>query len=335
MSDHRLLGVWVRRFLLEHVVAERNLSRNTQRSYRDTFAILLPFVSTRKRKPIDRLCVADFSNDTLKHFLDHLERERNCSIRSRNQRLAAIHALAHFVADHSPEDVAWCASIRAVPFKRFQRNELTYLEKTEMDALLAAPDCHTALGRRDHALLQFLYNSGARASEAAGLQIENLHLQTNAMSDAEICGKGRKTRRCPLWPATATELLALTRNRSPDEPVFLNHRGQAITRHGIHRLVSRYAHKATTHCPSLARKRISPHVIRHTTATHLLRAGVDINTIRAWLGHVSIDTTNIYAEVDLERKAQMLTHTNALSTPTVSMQSWKNSPSTMAFLRSI
>jgi site-specific recombinase XerD len=264
-----------------------------------------------------------------------LERERKCSIRSRNQRLAAIHALAHFVAEHSPEDVAWCAAIRAVPFKRFHRNELTYLEKPEMDALLAAPDCHTALGRRDHVLLQFLYNSGARASEAAGLQIENLHLRTSTMSDVEICGKGRKTRRCPLWPATGAELLELVRNRSPDAPVFLNQHGQAITRHGIHRLVRKYVSKATAACPSLAHKRISPHIIRHTTATHLLRAGVDINTIRAWLGHVSIDTTNIYAEVDLERKAQMLNHTNALSTPVVSMRPWKNSPTTMAFLRSL
>ncbi len=335
MPDDRLLGVWVRRFLLEHIVAERNLSRNTQRSYRDTFALLLPFISARKRKFIDRLCVVDFSSDILKHFLDHLERERKCTIRSRNQRLAAIHAMARFVAERSPEHVAWCAAIRAVPFKRFHRNELTYLEKSEIDALLAAPDRKTAIGYRDYALLQFLYNSGARASEAASLQLESLHLHPRAMSHVEIHGKGRKTRCCPLWPATATELLALTRNRSPAEPVFLNHRGQAITRHGIHRLIRKYVGKATAHCPSLARKRISPHVIRHTTATHLLRAGVDINTIRAWLGHVSIDTTNIYAEVDLERKAQMLTHTNALSTAAVSKRPWKDNPSLMAFLRSL
>jgi site-specific recombinase XerD len=264
-----------------------------------------------------------------------LEQERKCSIRSRNQRLASVHALARFIAEHCPEQVAWCASIRAVPFKRFQRNELHYLEKPEMDALLAAPDRSTALGRRDYALILFLYNSGARASEAASLRIENLHLRPSLMSDVEICGKGRKARRCPLWPATATELLALTHNRSPDAPVFLNHRGQAITRHGIHRLIGRYARKATDSCPSLAKKRISPHVIRHTTATHLLRAGVDINTIRAWLGHVSIDTTNIYAEVDLARKEQMLTHTNALATPTVSKRPWKSDPSTMAFLRTL
>jgi site-specific recombinase XerD len=335
MTDHHLLGTWIRRFLLEHLVTERNLSRNTQRSYRDTFTILLPYVSARKRKPIDRLEIEDLSGDMLKTFLGYLEQKRKCSIRSRNQRLAAIHALAHFIAEHCPEQVAWCASIRAVPFKRFQRNELCYLEKPEMDALLAVPDRSALLGRRDYALILFMYNSGARASETASLRIENLHLHSNTMSDVEICGKGRKTRRCPLWPATATELLALTRNRSPDAPVFLNHRGQVITRHGIHRLIGRYARKATDLCPSLARKRISPHVIRHTTATHLLRAGVDINTIRAWLGHVSIDTTNIYAEVDLERKAQMLNHTNALSTPAVSKRPWKSDPTTMAFLRSL
>ena len=335
MSDPQLFGNWVRRFLMEHLVAERNLARNTQRSYRDTLSLLLPWVSTRSRRPIDQLCLSDLSRDTLKHFLDHLELERHCSIRSRNQRLAAIHAIARFVAEHSPEHVAWCAAIRAVPFKRFHRSEVTYLEKPEMDALLAAPDRNTVLGRRDYTLLLFLYNSGARASEAACLRVENLYLRPNSMSHVEICGKGRKTRRCPLWPATARELLALTRNRSPDEPVFLNHRGPAITRHGIHRLIRRYVHKATAPCPSLTRKRISPHIIRHTTATHLLRAGVDINTIRSWLGHVSIDTTNIYAEVDLERKAQMLTHTNALSTATVSKRPWKNDPSLMAFLGSL
>ena len=333
MTDPQLLGNWVRRFLLEHLVAERNLTRNTQRSYRDTLALLLPYVSARVKRPIDRLRVADLSYEVLKCFLDYLEHERACAIRSRNQRLASIHAMARFIAEHSPEHVAWCATIRSVPFKRFHRNELTYLEKPEIDALLAAPDRKTALGRRDYALLQFLYNSGARASEAASLQVENLHLHPRAMSHVEISGKGRKTRCCPLWPATAAELLALMRNRSSDEPVFLNHRGQAITRHGVHCLVRRYVRKATAHCPSLSRKRISPHVIRHTTATHLLRAGVDINTIRAWLGHVSIDTTNIYAEVDLERKAQMLTHTNALSTSGVSKRPWKDNPSLMVFLR--
>lgn len=335
MPNAPLLGSWVRRFLLEHLIAERNLAQNTQRSYRDALSLLLPFVCARSRKPIDRLRVLDLSSDALKRFLDHLELQRSCSVRSRNQRLAAVHAMARFIAEHSPEHIAWCAAIRAVPFKRFHRSELTYLEKPEMDALLAAPDRKTAIGRRDYTLLLFLYNSGARASEAASLRIQNLHLRSDAMSHVELLGKGRKTRRCPLWPATATELLALTRDRSPDEPVFLNRRGQIITRHGIHRILRLHVRNVEASHPSLARKRVSPHVIRHTTATHLLRSGVDINTIRAWLGHVSIDTTNIYAEVDLERKAQMLTRTNALSTSPPSKRAWKDNPSLMAFLRSL
>ena len=335
MSRANLLGSWVRRFLLEHVIAERNLSKNTQRSYRDTFSILLPWISTRSRHPIDHLCIDDLSRDVLKDFLDHLEHERHCKIRTRNQRLAAIHAMARFVAEHSPEHVAWCAAIRAVPFKRFQRPQLTYLEKPEMDALLAAPDRNTALGRRDYTLLLFLYNSGARISEASNLPINKLYLRSNAMSHVEIFGKGGKTRRCPLWATTSAELLALTRNRSSNEPVFVNRHGQAITRHGVHRLIRKHVRKAMAPCPSLANKCISPHTIRHTTATHLLRAGVDINTIRAWLGHVSIDTTNTYVEVDLERKAQMLEKTNALSSNPVSKRPWRENPSLMAFLRSL
>jgi site-specific recombinase XerD len=184
-------------------------------------------------------------------------------------------------------------------------------------------------------LLLFLYNSGARVSEASSLPINKLNLRPNAMSHVEIFGKGGKTRRCPLWAATAAELLSLTRNRSSDEPVFVNRHGQAITRHGVHRLIKKYVRKAMAPCPSLANKCISPHTIRHTTATHLLRAGVDINTIRAWLGHVSIDTTNIYVEIDLERKAQMLEKTNALHSNPVSKRPWKDNPSLMAFLRSL
>ena len=186
MTSANLLGSWVRRFLLEHVIAERNLSKNTQRSYRDTFSILLPWISIHSRHPIDHLCVVDLSSGVLKDFLDHLEHERHCKIRTRNQRLAAIHAMARFVAEHSPEHVAWCATIRGVPFKRFHRPQLTYLEKPEMDALLAAPDRNTALGRRDYTLLLFLYNSGARISEASNLPINKLYLKPNAMSHARI-----------------------------------------------------------------------------------------------------------------------------------------------------
>jgi site-specific recombinase XerD len=243
--------------------------------------------------------------------------------------------MARFIAERSPEHIAWCSQIRAIPFKRFTRKELSYLDKPEMDAILAAPDRRTEKGRRDHALLLFLYNSGARVSEAASLSIVDLNLRANQLGDVQLRGKGRKSRRCPLWPATATALLALVRNRSPHEPVFLNRLGQAITRHGIHCMLRNHVRTASASHPSLLRRPISPHTIRHTTATHLLRAGVDINTIRAWLGHVSIDTTNIYAEVDLQRKAEVLAHCNALATKPTTNNRWKDDLSVLAFLRTL
>src|SRR5947209_15616128 len=176
MADMTLLGGWVRRFLMEHLTGERNLARNTQRSYRDTLRLLLPSVVRRARKPIDRLAVTDVSADRVRQFLNDLEEKRGCGIATRNQRLAAIHALARFIGLHAPELVEWCGCVRAVPFKKAPLALVTYLEKAEMDALLAAPDLTTAQGRRDHALLLFLYNTGARADEAAHVLIADLEL---------------------------------------------------------------------------------------------------------------------------------------------------------------
>lgn len=335
MSKTALVGPWVRRFLLEHLISERNLSRNTQQSYRDTLALFLPFACARKKMAVDRLNVIDLSRAVLTQFLDHLEQGRGCSVRTRNQRLAAIHAIARFIAERSPEHIAWCNEVRSVPFKRFARKELSYLDKPEMDALLASPDPSTRQGMRDHALLLFLYNSGARVTEAASLRISDLTVRPNQIGSVQLRGKGNKTRRCPLWPATANELLSLIRNRSPDDAVFLNRLGQPITRHGVHWMLRKHIRAAATFHPTLLNKAISPHTIRHTTATHLLRSGVDINTIRAWLGHVSIDTTNIYAEVDLQRKAEVLAHSNALRTTPSNNKHWRDDPSLMNFLRSL
>jgi integrase/recombinase XerD len=177
-----------------------------------------------------------------------------------------------------------------------------------MDGLLNAPDQGTAQGRRDYVLLLFLYNTGARADETAQLLIGDLDLAIRAQdySSVSIRGKGNKVRCCPLWPQTVKRLKGLIDNRAPTDRVFLNCRHQPITRSGIYQMVERYAMQVARHIPALAAKRVSPHTIRHTTGTHLLRAGVDVNTIRAWLGHVSLTTTNIYAEVDMEMKAKAL-----------------------------
>jgi site-specific recombinase XerD len=291
------------------VVSERNLARNTQRSSRDTLRLLLPTIAGLARKPIDRLAVTDVSAERVRQFLSDLEEVDGCGIATRNQRLAAIHALARFISWHAPELVEWCGQLRMVPFKKAPWTLVTYLEKAEMDAVLAAPDRTTAQSDRDHALLLFLYNTGARADEAAQIRIDDLTLPQvleRDLASVLIRGKGNKPRRCPLWAQTVGELVALVHGRAPTEHVFLNRCGRPFTRFGIHTLVERAAARAAKQVPSLTKKRVSPHTIRHTTATHLLRSGVDINTIRAWLGHVSLKTTNVYAEVDLEMKAKAL-----------------------------
>jgi len=330
MTNKNLVALWVRRFLLEHIVADLNLSRNTQASYRDALALLLPFAAKQLGHQIDQLEIEHLAPDVVRRFLAHLENERHCSVSTRNQRLGAKHAFARFIGTRSPEHLAWCAELTAIPFKKAAKGTLPYLEKPEMDALLAAPHRRTSQGARDHALLLFLYNAGARADEAARLTVADLDL--GASPAAKLLGKGNKTRLCPLWPSTAGVIKTLVATRGGHEPVFLNRRREAITRFGIYDLVKRHAARAARRVPSIGAKRVSPHVIRHTTAVHLLRAGVDINTIRAWLGHVSLDTTNIYAEVDLAMKAKAL---GECATPGDSRRHWRKEPGVMAFLRSL
>src|SRR5262245_4250520 len=205
MNDAAPLGPFVRRFLLEHLVGDLNLSRNTQRSYRDTLVLLLPFLSAQIQKEADKLTVSDLSAELVRKFLSHLEEERRCSISTRNQRLAAIHALARFIGQSSPEHIDWSGQVRALPFKKTAQTQITYLEKAEMDALLNAPDRQTPQGRRDHALLLFLYNSGARADEAAQLTIADLQIASVPQRHPSLVtlhGKGNKLRRCPLWVQT-------------------------------------------------------------------------------------------------------------------------------------
>lgn len=332
MNDRNLLGPWIRRFLLEHMVAERNFSLNTQASYRDTLTLLLPFVAKIGGLAIDRMIVEDISPAILRRFLDHLENDRHCGCATRNLRLSAIHSLARFIGMHSPVHLSWCSEVRSIPFKKTAKTMVGYLEKLEMDALLAAPDRRTVMGARDYALLLFLYNSGARADEVAKLTIGRLRLGEPA--SVRILGKGNKTRVCPLWPATSSVLTRLVAGRNANDTVFLGRTSQPMTRFGIHRIVTQYGELAAKSIPSMSDKRISPHLVRHTTAVHLLRSGVDINTIRAWLGHVSLDTTNIYAEVDLEMKAKALASVDISGLPAASRRSTAL-PSLMAFLKQI
>jgi len=332
MSNTNLIGPWIRRFLMEYLVGERNLARNTQSSYRDTLTLMLPFAAEKIKTTVDKLLIEDISSDLIRIFLLHLEQQRCCSINTRNQRLAAIHALARFIGERNPEHITWCAQIMAIPFKKAPKPAMPYLDKQEMDSILDAPDTSTEQGFRDYAVLLFLYNTGARADEASHVTMNDLELYRTP--SVKIIGKGGKTRICPLWSLTAKTLSSLIGGRQDNQPLFFNCRRQAMTRFGIHALVKRYVLKASNQVPSLRTKRVSAHTIRHTTAVHLLRAGVDINTIRAWLGHVSLDTTHVYAEIDLEMKAKALAHCEIFK-PEQTNGSWKDQPQLMAFLRAL
>ena len=338
MDKPHLLGSFIRRFLLEEVVADRNLSLNTQKSYRDTIRLLLAFMREQHGLDPTRVSVECLTVDVLRAFLTHLEGDRGNAISTRNQRLTALHSLFRFISRQVPELVGQATAVQAILPRRTTSQPMAYLEKVEMDALLAVPHPKQRQGLRDFALLLFLYNTGARASEAGGVTLGDLSL-TPPLS-VRFLGKGRKIRTCPLWPHTVKvlgELLGGRLQGPPGTKVFLNVRKQPITRFGIHTLVRKVVAQASGACPSLLSKEISPHTIRHTTAVHLLRAGVDINTIRAWLGHASLETTNVYAEVDLERKAKAL-ETCAPRTEGIGTDhepSWRKDKDLMAFLTSL
>jgi site-specific recombinase XerD len=251
---------------MEYLVGERNLARNTQQSYRDGIRLLVVFSAAKVRKKVDELLVADIDADLLRVFLRHIEEKRKCSISSRNQRLTAIHALAGFIAERCPEYLDWCAQLRTVKAKRSAPRPVCYLEKPEIDALLDAPSPVTKLGCRDRVLLLFLYNSGARAEEAAKLCIEDLSLHCGAdgtLSSVCFHGKGGKVRICPLWASTTMALRNLVAGRNEKERVFINRRSEPLTRFGIHEIVTRYARVAITRVPEMRKKRVGPHTIRH------------------------------------------------------------------------
>jgi len=293
---------------VEYIIGERNYSPNTQQSYRDTFLLFLPFAAKRCRCAADRLALSAIKPKLIREFLHYLETVRHCSPSTINQRLASLHAWTRFIGEKSPEHLEWSSHLLAIRLKKRAPTPMCYLEKHEMKALLSAPDRTKPQGFRDYTLLLFLYNTGARVSEACRLTVGDIDLD---MAVITLHGKGRKIRRCPLWKISVSVLREFVVARPNSQAVFFNQRGQPLTRYGIYTLIKRHVHCAASKVPTLMTKRISPHCIRHSTAMHLLRSGVDINTIRVWLGHVSLQTTNIYAESDLKMKAEALARCEA------------------------
>ncbi len=303
----------LRTFLTDYLPRQRALSPHTLHSYRDSFKLLLRFVAGKKIHP-GRLTMEHLTYERVMAFLLHLETERNNQVSTRNVRLSAIRSFFRFVGVHYPEHLSLAQRILSAPIKRTTSREIQHLELSEIQAILGGIDRSTAEGRRDHLLLSLLFNTGARVSEVVGLQTCDLAL--DPPPSVRLRGKGRKERRCPLWAETAKALRTHLRESTitPHEPqwVFLNHRGQQLTRFGVRWILRKHIRNAALRVFSLKNKRLHPHSVRHSTAIHLLRSGVDLSTIANWLGHVSINTTNKYATVDLEAKRQALNKSKSL-----------------------
>jgi len=295
----------VQAFFVEHLLRHKRASPQTVSAYRDTFCLLLGFLHATQGLEPTTVCLADLEAPTILLFLEHLEQQRQNSVRSRNARLAALRSFFRFVALRCPEALDLAARVLAIPTKRTERRLVGSLTRAEMDALLASTDPTCWAGRRDHALLLTLYNTGARVSEITALRRSEVSF--GASPSLQLHGKGRKERAVPLWTRTARVLTAWFQELGPADGVaFPNTRRGPLTRHGVMYLLAEAVQRARPSCPSLTTKRVSPHVIRHTTAMHLLQAGVDPATIALWLGHESLETTHIYVEADLAMKEQAL-----------------------------
>jgi site-specific recombinase XerD len=296
-------------FFTERLAKQRDASPHTVAAYRDTFRLLLAFAQVRSGKAASSLDFEDLDAPFVGAFLDHLERERANSVRTRNSRLAGIHSLFRFAALRHPEHAALIQRVLAVPPKRFDRAVVSFLTHQEVDALLAAPDRTRWVGRRDHALLMIAIQTGLRVSELIGLACADVHLRTGA--HLRCFGKGRKERCTPLTAQSVAVLRVWLQERrgEPADPLFPTSTGRALSRDAVALLVTRHAKAAQGACPTLTNKTVSPHVLRHTAAMNLLLAGVDTTVIALWLGHESVETTQIYVHADLTIKERALART--------------------------
>lgn len=296
-------------FFTDRLINQRSASEHTIAAYRDTMRLLLRFAAEHHRKPPSDLDIDDLNAPLIGAFLDHLEQERGNSARTRNARLAAIRSLFRYAALRHPEHAATIGRVLSIPPKRFERALVSFLTETELDALLTAPDRTTWTGRRDHALILLAAQTGLRASELIGLRRTDVQLGRGA--HVSCVGKGRKHRITPLTMTTIAVLRAWLRERGggPEDPVFPTRTGTALSRDALEHRLNKHAATATTRCPSLHKKRITAHVLRHTAAMRLLQAGVDTSVIALWLGHEQAETTQIYLHADLALKERALART--------------------------
>jgi len=300
-------------YFTQRLIGQRQASSNTIDAYRYTFRLLLRFATERTGTPPSELDIDQLDAPLIATFLEHLERERGNQAATRNNRLAAIHSLFAYLAFHHPEHAASIQRVLAIPPKRTERNLLTYLTETEVDALLAACDQSSWTGRRDHAMLALTIQTGLRISELIAIDCQDITLGTGA--HVHTIGKGRKERRTPLTPTTKKVLKAWIAERTgaPVDPLFPTTTGKRLSRDAIERRLAIHLATAATSCPSLASKHVTMHALRHTAAMRLLLAGNDITVIALWLGHEQITTTQIYLHADMTHKQQAIDRTRPLN----------------------
>ena len=328
------LPVLLQGFFHKWLAEQRNASRHTILAYRDAWRLFLRFVAKRTRRPVARLTLDHLTAAEVIAFLQHVETSRGASIATRNCRLAALRSFFLFVADREPTATARCAEVLRIPSKKKTQKAVCYMEPDEVAAILAQPDQTTLLGQRDHVLLSFLYNTGARIQEA--LDVCQNHLRLDSPALVRLLGKGRKERICPLWPETAELLHALLKRkpRNPDEPIFCNRYGRKFGASGARFQLQQYVGSASKIVPRLSSKRTSPHTFRHTTAVHLIASGVDVTVIRSWLGHAHLDTTNHYAQANLQTKRAALERVGPKARPGKPPR-WKRDQDLLTWLDSL
>lgn len=335
MTTQPTLGSTLHGFFEHYLRCQKGVQPTTVRSYRDAIRLFLQFIAAEKRCKLTRLGWSDLTCDQVLRFLNHLETTRHNAVASRNQRLAALRSFFDYLADRVPEMLAEAHRVTSIPIKRTPPPRTCFLERDEIETLFRHLPTDTPWALRDRTLLLFLYNTGARVQEVSELRVGNLEL--GVKSRVHLHGKGDKWRTCPLWQQSATllgELVAKVSN-NPEAPVFASRTGQALTRYGIYKVVRRHTDQYRTGDQGST---LSPHSFRHAAAVHLLEAGVEINVIRAWLGHVSLETTNRYAEITLRMKAQAL---DACAPPTeVSAASprrpmWRDDQALLEWLKSL
>jgi site-specific recombinase XerD len=321
----------LQRFFTDRLCTQLEASRHTVAAYRDTFRLLIRYAGARCGKSPTKLEIDDIDADLVADFLTHVETSRGNTARSRNARLAAIRSFFRFVAMTEPVWLLHCQRILAMPNKRYVTTGVTFLERDEIAALLAAPDRTTWVGRRDHALLLLALQTGLRASELVNLNCNDVVLGTGAY--VKCLGKGRKDRRTPLRRDTAKLLEVWIRDRCDnDGPLFPSIRGSRLSRDALEHLVRKYCVTASHACASLAGKRVSPHTLRHSTAMELLHNGVDQAVISLWLGHESVETTQIYIHADMRLKEKAL---RQVASPDVRVGRYKPDDQLLAFLEAL